>query len=643
MDKNTLTGFVLIGAILLMMQYINQPTQEQVDEQQRLQDSLKNEQLLLDTDKKENPAEVKTFQEELSTLSDSAKQALASSEFGAFSNAVTGKSEIIKLENDLFIVELNTQGGAISGVELKKHKKIAQNDKGEQIKIPVRLLDDEKNKFEYILPVNSKRRNISTSELIFKPVKVSETEAVLRASAGEGKYIEQHYKIEPGKYMVDYDVKLVGLSSVLAPATDKITLNWVNYLDKLEKSVSYERNYSSVFYKMVDEDLDYCSCTGDDEIKLEQQVQWLSHSQQFFNTSLVAKNNFKSAEAATAMLDKDSDNLKKLISKATIAIDNPSSQTIEMDFYLGPNDYDILAAYEVGLEEIIPFGWGIFRAVNKWIIRPMFKFLSSFIGSAGIVILLLTFIVKLLVFPLTYKMLYSQAKMAALKPQLEVLKKKVGDDAQAMQVKQMELYRETGVNPLGGCWPMALQMPLWYALFRFFPASIDFRQVSFLWADDLSSYDSILDFGYIPIIGDIYGDHVSLFTILWAVTTVIYAWYNTQNMSMPTGGGANMKMMQSIQYVMPVMFLFFFNSFASGLTCYMLFSSVFNIGQTVITKGFIINKKKVAEELEANKKKPKKKGGFGQKLQDAMAQQQKIQEQQKAEKAKGSKARRNKK
>lgn len=643
MDKNTLTGFVLIGVILLMMQYINQPTQEQIEEQQRLQDSIKTEQLRIDSLQEEGQATTtKTFQDDVKDLDDSTKQAMASSEYGAFAPAVLGESKVITLENDLFTVEINTKGGAIRGVELKDHKKIVQNDDGEDEKVPVRLLANEKNTFGYKLPITGSRGQISTTDLFFEPVQVSETEAILRAPAGEGRYLEQSYKVTNGEYMVDYDVKLVGLNGVLAPATDKITLEWVNYLDKLEKSVSYERNYSSVFYRTVNETPDYCSCTGDDEIQLEEQVQWLSHSQQFFNTTLIANDNFKNAEAATQMVDDKSESLKKLISKATIAIDNAGGQTIDMDFYLGPNDYDILNKYDIELEEIIPFGWGIFRAVNKWIIRPLFQFLSSFIGSAGIVIVILTLLVKLAVYPLTYKMLYSQAKMAALKPELEKLKKKVGDDQQAMQAAQMKLYQETGVNPLGGCWPMALQMPLWYALFRFFPASIDFRQVGFLWADDLSSYDSILDFGYIPLIGDIYGDHVSLFTILWALTTVAYAWYNSQHMSMPTGGGANMQMMKSIQYVMPVMFLFFFNNFAAGLTCYMLFSSVFNIVQMVVTKQLIIDKDKVAAELEANKKKPKKKGGFADRLQEAMAQQQKVQEQQKAEKARQSKAKRNK-
>jgi YidC/Oxa1 family membrane protein insertase len=387
--------------------------------------------------------------------------------------------------------------------------------------------------------------------------------------------------------------------------------------------------YTSAYYKQAEEDPDHCSCTADDE-QTKEKVQWVSHTQQFFNSTLIADKNFLNAKIETVLTEEDSENLKKLTTRASLPYDADGTSNYDMQIYIGPNDFDRLRAYDMDMEEIIPFGWGIFRSVNKYLIRPTFKFLSSFIGNMGIVILLLTFIVKLLVYPLTYKMLHSQAKMQSLKPDLEKLRKKHGDDKQAIQMKTMEMYRASGVNPLGGCWPMALQMPIWYALFRFFPGSIDFRQQSFLWAHDLSTYDSILNLtSSIPF----YGDHVSLFTLLWAGTTVIYSYYNMQNMQMPTQEGMNANMMKYMQYLMPVMFLFFFNSYAAGLTVYMLFSNVFNIAQTIITKNFVINHDKVANKLEANRKKPKKKGGFGERLQNALAEQQKVQENQQANKA----------
>jgi len=294
-----------------------------------------------------------------------------------------------------------------------------------------------------------------------------------------------------------------------------------------------------------------------------------------------------------------------------------------MQFYVGPNEFNRLASFELDMEDIVPYGSSIFGTINRWIIRPMFNILSSFIGSAGIVILLLTFIVKLVLYPLTYKMLYSQSKMGALKPRLAKLKEKNPDDAQAVQMETMKLYREFGVNPLGGCFPIALQMPIWFALYRFFPASIEFRQASFLWATDLSSYDVIT---YLPFAIPFYGEHVSLFTILWAVTTVIYTYYNTKHMDMSVN-----PMMKYMQYFMPIMFLFFFNNFAAGLSCYLFFSNLMNITQTVVTKNYLIDKGKIEKELQEYKKKPKKKGGFQDRLADAMRQAQGAQ----AEREKG--------
>ncbi|MEO1437529.1 MAG: membrane protein insertase YidC, partial [Bacteroidota bacterium] len=281
--------------------------------------------------------------------------------------------------------------------------------------------------------------------------------------------------------------------------------------------------------------------------------------------------------------------------------------------------------------------WSIFGWVNRHIVRPLFNFFAGFLPNYGLVILALTVLIKFALYPLTFRMLRSQAKMQALKPQIEKLKEKIGDDAQKMQVEQMKLYRETGANPLGGCMPMLLQMPVWIALYRFFPASIDFRQKSFLWADDLSSYDAIVTFGDIPLISSVLGNHLSLFTILWAVTTVIYTYYNSKHMDF----SAN-PTMKYIQYFMPVMFLFFFNNYAAGLTCYLLFSNLFNIGQTIITKQFIINHDKIAQELEENKKKPKKKGGFQERMEKAMKEAQAQKARQEMEAAKRRKDERNK-
>ncbi|MFT5834683.1 MAG: YidC/Oxa1 family membrane protein insertase [Cognaticolwellia sp.] len=632
MDKNTITGFILIAGIILGMQYFNSPSDAEMARQEFLQDSIKQEQLRVDSiaEAKKDGIEAPIIETVENVLPDSVKVANRAGKFGAFAPSASGENKEVTIENDLLKVTFSTKGGRITDVLLKEYEKWSKDSLGDvSIKEPLHLWEDKKNKFEYLIPINGANRSkILTSELYFD-ADVKGNAVTLRASAGDGKYIEQKYSLEDGKYMLEYDLNLVGLNQIIPSDAEKIELRWDNYLDKVELNAEYEAMYTSAYYKQAEEDPDHCSCTADDE-QTKEKVQWVSHTQQFFNSTLIADKNFLNAKIETVLTEEDSENLKKLTTRASLPYDADGTSNYDMQIYIGPNDFDRLRAYDMDMEEIIPFGWGIFRSVNKYLIRPTFKFLSSFIGNMGIVILLLTFIVKLLVYPLTYKMLHSQAKMQSLKPDLEKLRKKHGDDKQAIQMKTMEMYRASGVNPLGGCWPMALQMPIWYALFRFFPGSIDFRQQSFLWAHDLSTYDSILNLtSSIPF----YGDHVSLFTLLWAGTTVIYSYYNMQNMQMPTQEGMNANMMKYMQYLMPVMFLFFFNSYAAGLTVYMLFSNVFNIAQTIITKNFVINHDKVANKLEANRKKPKKKGGFGERLQNALAEQQKVQENQQANKA----------
>jgi YidC/Oxa1 family membrane protein insertase len=632
MDKNTITGFILIAGIIIAMQYFNTPSEAELKRQEFLQDSIKQEQFRADSiaEAKKAGAETTDFTTAIDTLPDSLKVAASAGKFGAFAAASVGEDKEVTIENDVMKITFATKGGRITDVVLKKYEKWSKDSLGDvSIKEPLHLWEDEKNKFEYVIPISgAKSSKIRTSQLYFD-ADVKGNSVVFRANAGEGKYIEQKYALKDGEYMLDYDLNLVGLNEIIPTDVEKIDLLWDNYLDKIEVNQEYEAMYSSVYYKQADENPDYCSCTDDDEANKEK-VQWVSHTQQFFNSTLIAEKNFSHAKVATVLMGEKNKDLKLLKTTASLPYSTDENASYDMQLYIGPNDFGILKAYDLEIEEIIPFGWGIFRTVNIWLIRPTFKFLSGFIGNMGIVILLLTLIVKLLVYPLTYKMLYSQAKMQSLKPDLEKLRKKYGDDSQAIQMKTMEMYRASGVNPLGGCWPMVLQMPIWYALFRFFPASIDFRQESFLWAHDLSTYDSILNLGMnIPF----YGDHVSLFTLLWAGSTIIYSYYNMQNMQMPTQEGINANMMKYMQYLMPVMFLFFFNSYAAGLTVYMLFSNVFNIAQTIITKNFVINPDKVAAKLDENRKKPKKAGGFGERLQKALEEQQKIQERQQAEKA----------
>lgn len=632
MDRNTVIGFVLIFLLLVLWQQFNAPTPEQLELEKRRQDSiaLAENQPYGEIDTLAEPTlpvGADTLQQ---ATSDSIVQAQLSGTFGAFAPAAGGEGKVYRLENELMSVTFNSKGGRITSVMLKEYQKVLEDEKGEQTKVPLKLMEDEKNQFGYFLPMsNVPKGGVNTGDLVFAPtVDLNNRQIIFRASAGGSRYFEQRYTLRENSYVIDYDLRLEGLDQVLTGNVESIDLKWVNFLDKVELNTNYERNYSTIYYKPVEDDPDYCSCTSDDIEKMDgQRLKWVSNTNQFFNSSLIAETEFTGGLLETKMLDVSNDDLKALNTQVSIPFGRSASETFNMDFYIGPNEYARLRAAAPDLEDIIPFGWSIFGTVNRWIIRPIFSFLSSFIGSAGIVILVLTFLVKLALYPLTYKMLYSQSKMAALKPRIEKMKEKYKGDQQQVQMETMKLYREFGVNPLGGCMPMVLQMPIWFALYRFFPASIEFRQASFLWATDLSSYDVIARLPFeIPFVGA----HLSLFTILWAITTLIYTYYNTKHMDF----GAN-PAMKYLQYIMPVMFLGFFNSFASGLTCYLLFSNLFNIGQTVVTKNYIINQDKINEELEAYKKKPKKKkSGFQERLEAAMKEQQRVQAERQSQKGK---------
>ena len=630
MDRNTITGFVLIFAVVLAFQWWKAPSVEQIQEQQRIADSLRVATRISDSLELlalKDPTVVNTPTQPAVQLPDSLANLRNQVTFGAFAGAAGGEDGAVFLENDVMALTFSKKGGKIIKAELKDYQVLVADSLFNDVKAPLYLLNDIKNKFEYYLPVaGAAGGQVNTADLYFTAEQEGNT-VVFRADAGQGRYFEQRYTLtEQDGYNLDYDIAFEGLDKGVFPlGTNEIQLHWVNHLNKLEKNVDYERSYSTVYFKYADDDVDYCSCRGDDVEDTDgEAVKWVAPTNQFFTSALIADNAFGRARLETKVPEETSSDLKTVVADVYLPV--ADQQRFGMSMYIGPNDFDRLAAYEMDLTEVIPYGTSILGTVNRWIIRPLFNFLLMIFGSEGITIIALTLLIKLALYPLTYKMLYSQSKMAALKPQIAKVKAKHPDDAQAAQMETMKMYREFGVNPLGGCLPIAMQMPIWIALYRFFPANIDFRQAEFLWADDLSSYDVIAQLPFSLPFG--YGDHVSLFTILWALATVIYSVYNTRHLDM----NAQMNpMMKYMQYFMPVMFLFFFNSYAAGLTCYLFFSSLVNIAQTVITKNYIIDKDKILVDLEAYKKKPKKKGGFGARLEEAMKQQQALQ----AEKAKG--------
>jgi YidC/Oxa1 family membrane protein insertase len=631
MDKNNIIGFTLIFAILFAWSYLTAPSQEEIEKAKFVQDSTEQVEKRLKAEVADSASATTDTPETIDNIvpptpgQDSVLAANRANSFGAFAPSANGSEAMSTLENELFKIVFTNKGGRVKSVEIKPYDKLKKNAEGVREASNVILQEDNNNRFEYQLPLRN-GQTISTQDLFFDAT-VKDSTVTFRAKTNTGGYFEQKYTISSQNYNIDYTISHNGIAPLLQTEEDEVRLNWITFLDKIEENVYYERLYSSVYYKEAEESPSYCSCRAEDEQKLEDRVKWISHSNQFFNSSLMADRSFGPATVATVMLEEDDENLKKLTSSIMVPLGSDNGNTFAMKMYVGPNEFDRLRAYDNSLEDIIPYGWSFFGSINRWLIRPLFNLLSGFIGSKGIVILLLTVLVKLALYPLTYKMLHSQSKMAALKPQLTAMGEKFGEDPQKKQMETMKMYREFGVNPLGGCFPIALQMPIWFALYRFFPASIDFRQAGFLWATDLSSYDEFFQLPFELPMG--LGAHISLFTLLWAITTLIYTYYNTKHMDMTANPA-----MKYMQYLMPVMFMGFFNSYASGLTCYLLFSNIFNIAQTVVTKNCIINQDKIKAELEAYRKKPKKKkSGFGARLESALKEQQKVAAKQKEDKA----------
>lgn len=611
MEKNHIIGFILIFATLLLFNIINAPSEEELAERKRVQDSIAQaeEQLIDPTKELTVKSEVTEIASTPDPVSIDTVQLQVDTE------------QIVTLQNNHIKVDFSSKGGFINKVTLKDYLNSYDSEKEltrEEMK-PVELLEDDRNEF-YTKLTGPNGITTNTSKVNFTP-QLNGNTLVMSGNipdVGTVKYVYTLDTLYGLKYTID-----ASEATIEGP----VRMVWSNYLSKLERGDFFEQRYSSVYFKLSDDDdADYCNCASDDVEEMEgEKIDWVSHSNQFFNTALIARTKpFSGGTQTTEMIDiKTSDDVKRV--ESDLILDFAGNNNYDMQMFLGPNDFEILKSYEDGLQEIIPYGTSIFGSLNRLVIRPFFNFLSGFSASKGLVIIIMIFIIKMALYPLLYKMLYSQAKMGALKPELAQLKEKFKDEPQKIQVETMKIYQEYGVSPLSGCMPMIVQMPIWIALYRFFPANLDFRQEGFLWSSDLSSYDAFFNLPFeIPFMGS----HLSLFTILWAITTLIYTFYNSRHMDMTANPA-----MKYVQYFMPLMFLGFFNSYASGLTAYMFFNNLINIGQIIVTKNFIFDDEKIRQELMVQKAKPKKKSKFQARMEEAMKQQQQIQ----AQKKKGKK------
>ena len=544
------------------------------------------------------------------------------------------EAEEFIVENDVMAVLFSTRGGQIKGVTLKDYTQYGPRGKRDR---KIEMMDPATARFglSFYLKNGLKNVPVNTLDYVFtaQPV-VGESDGaksvVMRLPVAEGAYLEYRYLIYDTEaperdYLVDFDVRLVNMAPEMANQT-QIQIDWANTTFQNEKGFQNENRYTTLSYRFPDETSieELGMSEGAKSKNISTQVNWVAFKQQFFSSVFIAPDNVSYANLAFDTAAPESSLLKTFTAQMGVPY-TPQTEGYDFAFYFGPNKYSILkkigepGGADIYLERLVPLGWGIFGWVNRWCVIPVFDFLRNYIGSFGIIIFILVLLVKLVISPLTYKSYVSMAKMRLVKPQIDELAKKYPKPEDAMKKQQatMELYKKAGINPMGGCIPMLIQMPILIAMFRFFPASIELREQPFLWADDLSSYDSIVN---LPFSIPFYGDHVSLFALLMAVSLFGYSWFNYQQTASSQPQMAGMKFM--MVYMMPIMMLFWFNSYSSGLCYYYLLSNIFTIGQTLVIRR-MVDDNKIHAIMQANaaKKSKGKKSKFQQRYEELMRQQ----------------------
>lgn len=623
MDKKSIFGLVIIGVILFGFSWYNTTQQKKLDQEKARIDSINKAnytQLVEETGKPDtlslapkDSVRAEAFQQQLSvSLGDS------------LYSSMTGKEQFYTIENELMTITLSNKGGRVASVQLKDYKRYNGQ--------PLYLFEDSASKFNLSFFTN---QQINTSDFYFTPVNTENvviTEAdsaksfAMRLYADSVSYIEYVYTVRPDNYMIDYNIRMVGMENLIARNQPDFVINWETVGLQNEKGFDNENNYTTIAYHFPNDDSfeDLGMSKGTKEESIDSKIQWVAFKQQFFSSILISKEGFQNGSIKYETFAPNSGKMKNFFTQLSVPY-NPQNKDIALQFYFGPNKYNTLKQYDMEMQNLVPLGGWVIGWVNRWIVIPTFDFLGKYIASYGLIILILTVLIKILIAPLTYKSYLSMAKMRVLKPEMDALAAKFPKKEDAMKKQQatMELYRNAGVNPMGGCLPLLIQFPILIAMFRFFPASIELRQQSFLWADDLSSYDSILN---LPFDIPFYGSHVSLFTLLMAVSIFIssrISYNQTASSAAPQMAGMKFMML----YMMPVMMIFWFNNYSSGLSYYYLLSNIITIGQTYGFR-YIVNEDKLHQRLKENAKKPKKKSKFMQRYEDAMKQQQEAARQQ---------------
>ncbi|WP_299245133.1 membrane protein insertase YidC [uncultured Aquimarina sp.] len=620
-DLNTVIGFVLIFGIFAWMFYVNKPTPEEIEAEKAKQEQVEAEQK---TEESKTTEFIKESEAIVANPQDSLALVAAKSQLGAFAYAASlpsAKENVTKIENEVLSLKINNRGGYIEEALLKNFKTYDS--------VPLYLIKDGKNASFNINFGTTDNRILNTKDLFFEPTVTKNgdnTVLSMKLKVSESKFLEYRYELKPNDYMLDFSIKSQGLQQVIN-SSQAINLDWKLQAIRQAKSASYENRYTDIHYE-YDGGKDDFTGQGEFDEDQEEQVSWIGFKQHFFTSILLSDTPFKTATLASKNIantseldDKDIKVTKEFAASLPLELKG-GELDYNMNWYYGPTDYKILSSYDRNLDEIVPLGWGIFGVINRYIFIPFFGFLSGFLPY-GIAIVVMTIVVRIVLSPVTYKSYVSQAKMKILKPEIAEISEKYKDNAMKKQQETMALYSKAGASPMSGCLPALMQIPVFYALFNFFPSAFDLRQKSFLWADDLSSYDTIAK---LPFEIPFYGDHISLFPILASIAIFIYMMMTTgQTMQQQQPGMPNMKF---IMYLSPLMMLVFFNNYASGLSLYYFISNLITIGIMLVIKNVIIDEDKIHAKIQENKKKPKKQGKFQKKMKELMEQA----EQQKAKK-----------
>ncbi|RPH32301.1 MAG: membrane protein insertase YidC [Bacteroidales bacterium] len=614
MDRNTIIGIVLIFGILILFGYLNTPSKEKVAAMQHQADSIARANAAAALQQQSVEAVVKNVQADSVQKQEQVKQ------MGSFAESLKGEEKLITLENDLLKVKVSNRGGRVYSVEVKNYKTYAGQ--------PLVLFNGDESTFG--LQFWGNNNDIQTNDLFFTP---SRTDSVIlagkngepqkltmRLNAGVDSYIDYIYTITPGSYLLGFDIHFSGMNSIMNGRTGAIDLNWTSMMPQLEKGAKNESNYTTISYCYPNNEYEEISAMSvDDKKDITTKVKWIAFKHQFFSSILVAKDGFTNANLIVSKSN-DIQSLKNFSARISLPLQDGEDETIGMNFFFGPNQFKILKSYNLGFEQNIFLGKWIIKWVNRYLVIPVFDILGSKLTSYGLIIFLLTLLLKLILLPLTYKSYLSSGKMRVLKPQIDEINAKHPNKADAIKKQQsiMALYRKVGVNPLGGCIPILIQFPFLIAMFRFFPASFELRQQSFLWADDLSSFDAIIN---LPFEIPMYGAHISLFTLLMAGALFVTSKMNADQMGDTNAQLPGMKFMMI--YLMPLMMVVWFNQYAAGLSYYYFLANMFTLGQTLLIRRFV-DDEAILAKLHENAKKPVKKSKFQEKL-EQIAKQQEIQ------------------